>query len=98
MNKPFKIGLTGGIGSGKSTIAKIFKSLGVPVFNSDEEARNIINNDSDTVKLITEEFGGVYLKGVLDSKKMDDFFKIIRGKYMATPLNLAGWEGMKKQC
>lgn len=70
MIKPVKIGLTGGIGSGKSTIAKIFKSLGVPVFNSDLEAKNIINNDADTVELITNEFGDVYLNGVLDSKKM----------------------------
>jgi dephospho-CoA kinase len=36
-----KIGLTGGIGSGKTTIAGIFKSLGVPVYNSDERAKQI---------------------------------------------------------
>ncbi|GGW43187.1 dephospho-CoA kinase [Arenibacter certesii] len=38
------IGLTGGIGSGKSTIATMFKDLGVPVYNSDEEAKRIMNN------------------------------------------------------
>lgn len=36
-----KVGLTGGIGSGKSTVAKIFQEMGVPVFISDEEAKQI---------------------------------------------------------
>lgn len=34
-----KIGLTGGIGSGKSTVAQVFENLGVPVFYSDQEAK-----------------------------------------------------------
>ena len=34
-----KIGLTGGIGSGKTTVAKVFEKLGVPVFYSDQEAK-----------------------------------------------------------
>ncbi len=37
------VGLTGGIGSGKSTIAKLFKELGVPVYDSDKEAKNLMN-------------------------------------------------------
>jgi dephospho-CoA kinase len=40
-----KIGLTGGIGSGKSTIASIFKALGIPVYNSDDRAKVIINSN-----------------------------------------------------
>lgn len=39
MNKPVRIGLTGGIGSGKTTVAKAFEKLGVPVFYSDDCAR-----------------------------------------------------------
>lgn len=39
------IGLTGGIGSGKSTVAKEFEALGIPVFYSDEEAKKIMNTD-----------------------------------------------------
>ena len=70
MNRPLLIGLTGGIGSGKSTVAKVFISLDIPVFNSDVEAKKIINNDSDVVDAIKDEFGEVYINGILDSKKI----------------------------
>jgi dephospho-CoA kinase len=69
-NEPKLIGLTGGIGSGKSTVSKIFKSLGVPVFNSDLEAKKIINTNPYVVKAIESKFGAVYINGVLDAKKM----------------------------
>ena len=69
-NNPLLIGLTGGIGSGKSTIAKIFQSLGVPVFNSDIEARNILNNDIEVIEEIKSVFGDVYKDGKLDAVKM----------------------------
>ncbi len=39
------IGLTGGIGSGKTTVAKVFEELGIPVFNSDKEAKLLYKND-----------------------------------------------------
>ncbi|NND80429.1 MAG: dephospho-CoA kinase [Maribacter sp.] len=38
------VGLTGGIGSGKSTVAKMFKKLGVPVYNSDKKAKRLMKN------------------------------------------------------
>lgn len=41
---PHPIGLTGGIGSGKSTVAKLFEELGVPVFYSDDEAKKLYEN------------------------------------------------------
>jgi len=69
-NKPLLVGLTGGIGSGKSTVAKVFKSLGVPIFNSDTEAKKIINNDEEVIKQITAEFGAVYENGKLNAQKM----------------------------
>ncbi len=40
-----RIGLTGGIGSGKSTVAKVFEVLGIPVYYADEAARHIMNAD-----------------------------------------------------
>ena len=43
------VGLTGGIGSGKTTVAQVFKSLGVPVYNADEEAK-LLMQSSDVIK------------------------------------------------
>lgn len=55
-----RIGLTGGIGSGKTMIADLFRNLGVPVFNSDDEARKLQNNDAQVRKSIEDIFGDVY--------------------------------------
>ncbi|MBL4653870.1 MAG: dephospho-CoA kinase [Flavobacteriales bacterium] len=52
-----KIGLTGGIGSGKSTIAKIFQTLGVPVYDSDKEAKKLINEDEQLKQSLILLFG-----------------------------------------
>lgn len=52
-----KVGLTGGIGSGKSTVAKIFGVLGVPVYFADEAAKRIMNTDPDLKKIIVQHFG-----------------------------------------
>jgi len=70
MTKSLLIGLTGGIGSGKTTVAKIFTSLGYPVFNSDTEAKNIVNNNAEAIVEIKRAFGDVYQDGVLNSKKI----------------------------
>ena len=43
-----KLGITGGIGAGKSTVCEVFKSIGVPVFNADLEAKKLL--DLDIVK------------------------------------------------
>lgn len=40
-----KVGITGGIGSGKSTVCNVLKNLGVPVFTSDDVAKKLLNND-----------------------------------------------------
>ena len=69
-NKPLLVGLTGGIGSGKTTVAKIFKSLGVPIFNSDVEAKNILNTDVKVIQQVVAEFGEIYSDGKLNTKKM----------------------------
>ena len=44
-----RVGLTGGIGSGKTTVAQMFKSFGVPVYNADDEAKILMQN-SDAIK------------------------------------------------
>ena len=51
------IGLTGGIGSGKSTVARIFNMLNVPVYNSDEAGRKITNEDPLVKRSIKNQFG-----------------------------------------
>ena len=51
------VGLTGGIGSGKSTIAKAFAALGIAVFNSDEQAKVLIATDAQVKKRIIAAFG-----------------------------------------
>lgn len=56
------IGLTGGIGSGKTTIAKEFEALGVPVYIADTEAKKIMD-DPETSRLIQKEFGSSIFEG-----------------------------------
>jgi len=51
------VGLTGGIGSGKSTIAKEFATLGIAVFNSDEQAKALIANNAQVKERIITAFG-----------------------------------------
>ena len=52
-----RIGLTGGIGSGKSTVAKVFEVLGIPVYSADEAARRLMNEDERLRQLIIQHFG-----------------------------------------
>lgn len=52
-----KVGLTGGMGSGKTTVAKMFEELGIPVYNSDLEARRIMNENSEVKKAVKALFG-----------------------------------------
>lgn len=52
-----KVGVTGGIGSGKSTIAKAFELLGARVFRADAEGKQILNEDSELQRLLMERFG-----------------------------------------
>ena len=51
-----KIGLTGGIGSGKTTVAKVFTTLGIPVYHADLEARRLMENEPTLIKLIRDHF------------------------------------------
>src|SRR5690606_39365441 len=51
------IGLTGGIGSGKSTVAKWFEEKEIPVYNSDLEARRLMNESAEIRRRLIERFG-----------------------------------------
>lgn len=52
-----RIGLTGGIGSGKSTVAKVFETLGIPVYYADDAAKRIMNEDEGLRKQVIAHFG-----------------------------------------
>ena len=56
-NEIFTVGLTGGIGSGKSTVAKVFIALGVPVFNADKAAHSIYAENSKIRTSVIDKFG-----------------------------------------
>jgi dephospho-CoA kinase len=53
----FRIGLTGGIGSGKSTVAHVFEILGIPVYYADKEAKRLMNEDPEIRKELITHFG-----------------------------------------
>ncbi len=57
------IGLTGGIGSGKSTVAAVLEAMGYPVFYSDQVAREIMRSDTQVRESITQKFGQEAYRG-----------------------------------
>lgn len=64
------IGLTGGIGSGKTTVAKQFETLGIPVYIADIEARKIMDLP-ETIQLVKEEFGNsIFDEEALNREKL----------------------------
>lgn len=56
-----KVGLTGGIGSGKTTISNMFKELGYPVIDADEIARDVLKMHPNIIKKIGEDFGWQFI-------------------------------------
>ena len=64
-----KVGLTGGIGSGKTTVANYFIELGVPVYFADYEAKKLMNSSADIKNKLIREFGEkTYQNGELNRK------------------------------
>jgi dephospho-CoA kinase len=56
-NRPFRVGLTGGIASGKSTAAKFFGALGVPIIDTDQLARDVVEPGQPPLERLVERFG-----------------------------------------
>ena len=66
-----RLGITGGIGSGKTTVCRIFSILGVPVFSADDAAREIMDNDEVIKEKVNLAAGkNVYRKGILQRKEL----------------------------
>lgn len=64
---PLKVGITGGIGSGKTTVARIFEVLGIPVYYADDAAKRIMNEDETLREQIIKNFGDQsYINGKLN--------------------------------
>jgi len=69
----FKVGITGGIGSGKTIVCRIFSSLDVPVYNADDAAKNIMQHDENIKQELKTLLGNVYdEEGQLNRKKVAD--------------------------
>lgn len=67
----FKVGLTGGIGSGKSTVADLFAAQGVPVLDADRVARDLVEPGQPAIAAIARHFGPDLLKaGRLDRERL----------------------------
>jgi dephospho-CoA kinase len=69
---PFKVGLTGGIGSGKSTVATLFEEYGIKVIDSDAISHQLTQPGGDATEVIRAEFGESYLatNGALNRERM----------------------------
>mgnify|MGYP001595767150 CR=1 FL=1 len=66
-----KLGITGGIGSGKTTVCRLFELLGIPVYYADEESKKILDENKDAKDQVLKLFGASILNdaGNIDRKK-----------------------------
>lgn len=68
---PLKIGLTGGIGSGKTTVAKVFELLSVPVYYADDASKRLYNTDKDLKQKLKAHFGDdIYNEDEINRNKL----------------------------
>jgi dephospho-CoA kinase len=90
-----KIGITGGIGSGKSLVAKMFALLGVPVFDADAAAKYLMEHDEALKIALQDAFGtGIFKNGRLDrpllaSLVFQDTEKLKMLNYLVHPVTIA---------
>ncbi len=81
-----KVGITGGIGSGKSYVCEIFKRMGIPVFHADDVSKEIVETDSIVKKKIIDLFGAkIYLDGKLNRKAVSE--AVFKEKKLLEKLN-----------
>ena len=93
--KPKLIGITGGIGAGKSTVSTICKHLGFKVYNSDQRAKEIVSEDSIIKKKLISFFGNnIYKNGILNRKFLSD--KIFNDKSSLEQINFIIHPAVKK--
>jgi len=94
------IGLTGGIGMGKSTVARIFGARGIPVFNADNAVHKLQAPHGAAIPALADSFPGTVTNGVLDRAKLREI--VLRDKVAMSRLEhlmhpLVRWEEQKFQ-
>ena len=57
MKHPLKVGITGGIGSGKTVVCRFFEAVGIPIYHSDSEMKRILNTDTHLINKVKNIFG-----------------------------------------
>lgn len=74
MKQPYQVGITGGIGSGKSVVCKIFSCLGIPVYDADSHAKELMTTDGILIGQIKKEFGDLsyHSDGTLNRKYLSE--------------------------
>ena len=78
-----KVGITGGIGSGKSTVCRLFAACGVPVYDSDSQAKRLMEEDGPLRMRLAARFGEeVYAGGRLNRK-------LLAGRVFSDPAELS---------
>ncbi len=100
-----RIGVTGGIGSGKTIVCKIFESLGIPVYNADVRAKELMQFDVSLVSSLKIEFGEkIYLsdgqlnRDLLSQKVFNNLSALIRLNSLVHPVVMRDSENwMEKQ-
>ena len=83
----YKVGITGGIGSGKSTIARIFESIGIPVYYADKEAKRLMNKNpslKQAIKLLLSN-EAYHKNGRLNRKYIAE--RVFKDKALLAQLN-----------
>lgn len=92
MHQPLQIGITGGIGSGKSLVSRIFRALNVPTYDADSHAKELMTTDGILVQQIKKEFGelsfhedGGLNRGYLSRTVFNDVEKLERLNRLVHP-------------
>lgn len=79
-----KVGITGGIGSGKTVVCRVFATLGIPVFSADDAAKYLMEQDEDLKRKIMQALGpAAYMNGLPDRPAIADIIYKDKAKLQA---------------